>query len=330
MLVLFRRNDIIGFAILIFVALVLRLPYFITPPELAELGSFYTTTFGHFVWLRDFYSFSPSLYIFLSTVFWIAVSIYFKQVLVNQHLVQHRDFVASIALILAVSALPPFMILSVTAMAACSLFVALSLIMGTQYNKPARARYFGIGCFIGLSIVLYWPSVFVFFAALFMLLSIRIFVWQEILAMVLGALMPVYLVLSLYFIFSGQWYHTGLLAIALELPVALNYKLASVVLAALFVVMTFYGLYVSRNNNTSGNKILLIKKWNGILFFLLAGLLTALCTPLFPSHSFVFALLPFSIILSSALTNNHKKYNTFTFYLVLIAVLALQWIIRFV
>lgn len=329
MLVLFKRNDIIGFAILIFVAFVLRLPYFITPPTLAELGSFYTTTFGHFVWLKNFYNFSPTLYIFLSTVFWLALSIYFKQVLVNQHLVQHRDFVASIALILTVSTLPPFMIFSVPAIAAGSLFVALSLIMGTQYNKPARARYFGIGSFIGFAMILYWPSVIVFFAALFMLLSIRIFVWQEVLAMLLGVLLPIYLVLSLYFIFSGQWYHTRHLAIAFELPVALNYKLATLLLAVFFVLITFYGIYISRNNS-SGNKILLIKKWNGILLFLLAGILTGLCTPLFPSQTFVFALLPFSIILSSALTNNHKKYNTFTFYLVLIVVLALQWIIRFV
>lgn len=329
MLVLFRRNDVTGFAILVFVTFILRLPYFITPPSIAELGTFYTSSFGPLNWLKDLYQFAPRIYIFLSAIFWLGFSIYFKQVLVNQRLLHHRDFVASVALILSISALPPFMILSVAAISALAIFVALGMILGTQYNRAARSRYFGIGSAIGLAVILYWPSIIVLLAAIIVLLSIRVFVWQELIALLLGFLLPLYLVLTLYYIFTGHFFHTEELALRFSLPVAIDYPMASLVFIIFVILITFYGIYRSRSH-IGENRILIVKKWNGVVLFLLAGLITGLSASHFPAHVFVLALVPFSIILSSALTNNHKKYNTFTFYFVLIVVLALQWVLRLV
>lgn len=329
MLLLFKRNDVLGFAILVFVAFVLRMAYFVNPPAISELGDFYTNTFGKFNWLQDMYVAAPRLYIFLSAIFWIGVSVYFKQALVNLRLVPHRDFVPAIALVLVTSALPPFMILSVAGLAAVSIFVALTLVLGTPYNKTSRSRYFTIGAFLGIAIILYWPCIFLFIAALFILLSIRLFVLQEVVALILGTVFPVYLVWALYYIFSGHVFNPSNLAISFTLPVAIQYKSAAQVFIFFVILMAFYGIYISRNN-ISGNKIQLIKKWNGVLMFFILSLMAGISTKIFPLTAFVIALVPFSIILSSALTNNHKKYNTFTFYFVLVVVLSLQWVLRFV
>ena len=279
--------------------------------------------------MRDLYVASPRIYIFMSCIFWLAVSVYFKQVLVNLRLLSHRDFVASVVLILVVSALPPFMILSVASLAGVSLFIALGLILGTPYNKTARSRYFTIGAFIGLSIILYWPCIIVFVAALIILLSIRIFVLQEIVALILGAAFPVYLVWALYYILTGHVFSWSSLAVAFHLPVAIQFKTASQIFIFFIILLSFYGIYISRNN-ISGNKIQLIKKWNGVLLFFIVSIIAGISTKIFPINVFVITLIPFSIILSSALTNNLKKYNTFTFYFVLIVVLSLQWVLRFV
>jgi len=52
-LLLFKRNDIIGFLVLAVVAFLLRLVFFVNPPQIAALGEFEVTTFGHFAWLRN-------------------------------------------------------------------------------------------------------------------------------------------------------------------------------------------------------------------------------------------------------------------------------------
>lgn len=318
-----------GFGILVFVAFVLQIAYFVNPPSVEELGLFYKNTFWSFNWMKNFYIAAPRIYLFVSFIFWLGASVYFKQVLVNLRLVPRRDFVASIALILVVSALPPFVVMSVAAWAALSLFIALGLILGTPYNKTSRSRYFTIGAFIGLSIILHWPCFFVFLAAFIILLSVRIFVLQEIVALILGTLFPIYLVWALHYIFTGQVFHWSNLALDFTLPVAIQFKTASQVFIFFVILLSFYGMYISRNN-ISGNKIQLIKKWNGVLLFFVTGVLVGLGSQIFPVNIFVIALLPFSIILSSALTNNLKKYNTFTFYFVLIVVLSLQWVLRFI
>ncbi len=329
MLVLFKRNDILGFGVLVFVAFVLRLNYFIYPPAIAELGDFYTNTFGRFNWLSNFYTASPRFYIFGSTIFWLAFSVFFKEILVNEKLVSQRNFIGAIAFFVITSALPPFIIFSVAALAACCLFIAFSIVLGTPYNKPARSRYFVVGFFVGLATALYWPAFIAFLALLFILLSIRIFVAQELLALVFGMLFPVYLIVALHYVFSGNLLSFGTLALPLSLPVALQYKVGMVVFAGLLIFLTFYGLYISRNKIVD-NKIQIIKKWNGVVLFLIASLLIGLSASIFPSNTLIFFLIPFSIILSSALVNNNTKYNTFTFYFVLISVLALQWVLRFI
>ncbi len=329
MLLLFKRNDIPGFAILVFVAFVLRIAYFINPPTLEELGNFYTNSFGVFRWMKNSYLAAPRTYILFSTIFWLGFSIYFKQMLVKLRLVQHRDFVASIVLMLTTAALPPFIIVSVASCAALSLFIALSMILGTPYNQPSRSRYFMIGAFIGIAIILYWPCFLAFIAALIILLSVRIFVLQEIVALILGTLFPLYLVWALHYILIGHFFDWDHLAISYNLPVSIQFRTASQVFIFVVILLSFYGIYISRNN-VSGNRIQLIKKWNGVLLFFVISIIIGLSTKVFPVNTFVIALIPFSIILSSALTNNLKKYNTFTFYFVLIVVLSLQWVLRFI
>lgn len=329
MLLLFKRNDLLGLIILVFVAFVLRLAFFVNPPDVAELGNFYTTTFGRYNWLHSFYENVPRFFIFLSTLYWILFSVLFKYVLVNEKLVHRRDFTPAIAFLVMSSALPPFIIFSVAGMAASLLFIAFGVAAGTAYNRPARSRYFLVGFFVGLATCLYWPAGIAFLALFFMLLSIRMFVVQELLALFLGVLFPLYLVYTVHYIFTGQFFDVQNLALSFQLPVGLSYRWATLVFSVALILLTFYGLYISRDKIVE-NKIQILKKWNGVVLFLIAGMLIGVTASSFPGNPFIFMLIPFSIILSSALINNLKKYNTFTFYFVLIVVLALQWVLRFI
>lgn len=328
MLLLFKRNDIIGFLVLAVVAFLLRLVFFVNPPQIAALGEFEVTTFGHFAWLRNWYLNSSFTFLVLSTIVWLLFSIYFKQSVADEKFLSRRDFMPAFALILITASLPQFIILSAPLFSAFFVYLSFSFAIGTPYNKAAHSRYFNIGFFMGVAIVFYWPAIIAIPAILIILLGMRLFVLQEILAYFFGILLPLYLIFSLYYVFVGKTISYADLALKLHLPVSWTHVSATILLIALLILVTFYGLYISRNN-MADNKIQLIKRWNSLVIYLVVSILIGFTTTTFPGNAFVFVLIPFSIILSSALTNNLSKYNTFTFYLVLIAVLSVQWVLRF-
>lgn len=329
MLQLFKRNDVVGFAILVVVAFLLSLSYFVQPPNIEVLGNFYKSSIGSFAWMKTVYSHHPRLYVFFSLLCWLAVSIYGKQVVVNLKLVPQRNFVPSIAILLSVFSMPMFFVLSVSGLAAIALFIALGQILATPYNKTARSRYFAIGAFIGIAAILYFPYCGMFLAAFIILLSMRLFVWQEILALFFGALFPIYLIFMLHYILVGEGFAFSLQALSVSLPTTLQMRPASILMLATALAVVVYGILISRKG-ISGNKVQLTKKWNGLLVYFIFSMLVGLLTAIFPSHALILPALCFSIILSSALINNYQKYNTFTFYLILLVVLSLQWVVRFI
>jgi hypothetical protein len=293
------------------------------------LGNFYMSSFGSFDWMKTWYSDYPRLYIFFSFLCWLGMSIYGKQVIVNLKLVPHRNFVPSIAILLSVFSMPMFFVLSVSGLAAISMFIALGLTLATPYNKTARSRYFLIGSCIGIGSILYFPYCGMFLAAFIILLSMRLFIWQEVLALCFGALFPIYLVFMLHYIFIGEVFALSELALSFSLPSVIHMKPASILLLVTALAIVVYGILISRKG-ISGNKVQLIKKWNGLLVFFVFSIIVGLLTAIFPSYALILPTLCFSIILSSALINNYQKYNTFTFYLILLVMLSLQWVVRFI
>lgn len=327
MLLLFKRNDFITFFILLVLAFALRLPYFIDPPAIDSLGNFYTSTFFSWTGLKNLYASSPRVYFFLSTLFWLFFSVYFKYVLINEKLFSEKNFISAMALVLFTAALPQFSVFSIQALSALLLFIAFAQTIRTQTNMNASTHYLLIGVLLGLSVMLYWPSIMFILAAFWILLSLRLFVAQEAISFLVGLILPFYLSISLYYIFTGHTNFLSNIQFGLSFPNKLVQTKASVVLTVLSIFILLYGLYVSRNGIKDA-RLLLIKRWNAVgVYFFVSALIGSLAV-VFPAVTWIYTIIPFSIILGSALSNNLKKYNTFTFYLVLLIVLSIQWFIR--
>ncbi len=328
MLLLFKRNDFPAFFILVFFTFLVRLVYFIEVPSVEDLGLFYQSSFYNWDWLLAFYKWSPRFYLLLSTLFWLIFATYFKYVIVSEKLIGKKSFIPAMAFILFASVLPSFVIFSVQALSALLLFIAFAQSIRTQYNLKSASHYFIIGLLVGLAALLYWPSTLFILAIFWFLLSMRIFVLQEYVSLLLGFVLPLYLFVSLYYVLVGEFFWGKLLSLTLMFPIQLINNWSVMLLSVLSIFILLYGLFLARRGITD-NKLLVTKKWNAVTVYFIFGSIIGAVSIVFPSVSWIFSIIPFSIILSSALSNNLKKYNTFTFYLVMLSVLGIQWLIRF-
>ena len=69
------------------------------------------------------------------------------------------------------------------------------------------------------------------------------------------------------------------------------------------------------------------KKWNAVVLYLFVAMGAGIFYPVFPGVPWILTMAPISILLSQAFQHNQEKYNTFTFYFLLAAVLLIQWLL---
>ena len=142
----------------------------------------------------------------------------------------------------------------------------------------------------------------------------------------LGVLTPVYLSLALIYL-SGHWYdlHT-IVFLNLTPPIKTMALIPLVMLTVVSTSMLVYGLYLV-NQAGIKNAISVRKKWNGVVLYLFFACVIGIFSNVFPGVPWILTMAPISIILSQTFLNNKEKYNTFTFYFLIIVVILVQWVL---
>lgn len=70
-----------------------------------------------------------------------------------------------------------------------------------------------------------------------------------------------------------------------------------------------------------------VKNGMGLCSIFLCFIFIGIFAKNFPGVPWILTITPISIILSQTFLNNKEKYNTFTFYFLLVAVLAIEWLL---
>ena len=99
-----------------------------------------------------------------------------------------------------------------------------------------------------------------------------------------------------------------------------------VILTVVSISMLVYGLFLV-NQAGIKNAISVRKKWNGVVLYLFFACLIGVFSKVFPGVPWILTIAPISIILSQTFLNNKEKYNTFTFYFLIMVVILVQWVL---
>jgi hypothetical protein len=323
---IFKQNDISSvFAIVIFTFL-LKAKYMLHPPGLNELDNFQHGMLFSFPQLASLYNAHPSFYVFLSVCLLLCFSMYFNVVVTREKFLQGKSYLPALSFLILSSFAPVLNIFSTATIASLILFIAFSKTMQLYQTTNPRKVCFDIGILVSVAALFYFPSILFVFLFLALLLLLRPFSLEENMAYFLGVLTPVYLSLALIYL-SGHWYdlHT-IVFLNLTPPIKTMALIPLVMLTVVSTSMLVYGLYLV-NQAGIKNAISVRKKWNGVVLYLFFACVIGIFSNVFPGVPWILTMAPISIILSQTFLNNKEKYNTFTFYFLIIVVILVQWVL---
>ena len=283
----------------------MRLKYILHPPKVETIEGFQEGFFFQWKGLYNFYIAHPSLYIGLSTILFIVFAVYFNFIINREKIFARKSFIPGFAIILYSSFLPSFSIFSTVFIANVFIFLAFANVLSAYNIYSPQKIFFNAGLFLGFATLFYFPSILLFILFILLILMIRSFKWQEFLA----------------------YNYTKHLYFRMHFPTKIIATPIFITLSIITVIMLVYGLFLVnqfQNKNTTGVR----KKWNCIGFYFVFASIVGLFSVRFPSLTWLMAVTPFSIILSQSLQNNKEKFNTFTFYFLLILLFSIQWIMQ--
>jgi hypothetical protein len=323
---LFKRNDIVPFIAIIFIALIIKWNALIHPPSIIDIDSFNRGFVFQWKWIFNFYTSSPHLSVGLALLLQIVFAFYFNLVMNSERLFARKSFIPALSFIIITSWLPFFTLFSTAFIANFFIFAAFAQTL-KLYNLPhARRACFDIGCLLGIAILFYFPAISCILLCFLLILLLRPFVLQETIAFLSGIICVVYLTAGIIFVFgnlksaiSHSFYH-----FALPLKIAL--PAASLTASIVSITLLVYGAFLI-NQTGEQNSMAVRKKWNAVFFYCIFGLILGIFSPIFPSYTWIFALTPFSILLSQAFQHKNEKFNNFTLYFLMLALLIVQWML---
>ena len=326
MLRIFKLNDLSSAIAMVFLTFVLKARYIWHPPALSEMDNFHRGLLFSFSGLARFYEKHPSIYVFFSVMILFGFSIYFNYVVNRERFLQKKSYLPAMSFLLFSSFAPILNVFSTAFIANIFLFMAFSKTMQLYQIAKPRKACFDIGLLVSLASLFYFPSILFFFLFLALLLLLRPFVLEENMAYIIGILTPIYLAFALVYL-TGHWNDIGkLVFLQLTPPIKTMSILPLVIMTVVSITMFVYGLFLV-NQAGIKNAIAVRKKWNGVVLYFFFACFIGIFAKNFPGVPWILTITPISIILSQTFLNNKEKYNTFTFYFLLVAVLAIQWLL---
>lgn len=321
MITYFKRNDIGTAFLLVFVCVVLKIKYILSPPAFKEIDDLHIGLVFAFPSWKQFYLQHPSVYVFFSICCLFAFALYLNYVANKEKLFPRKSFLPALSFLVFTSFLPVLHIFSVLFIANMLLFVAFAKTLELPNSAHPQRLCFDIGLYVSLASLFYFPSILLFFLFLALLLFFRPFKLQENIAYLLGIVTPIYFLLSILYLSDSK----AVPFLHLTPPIASTHSGKLLLISLVSMVLLVYGLFLT-NQNGFKNPIIVRKKWNAVVLYLFFMMLIGVLSRTFPGLPWLLIFAPFSILLSQTFLHNKEKYNTFTFYFLILLILIVQWV----
>lgn len=326
MVALFKQHTIATAAAIVFLAMVLKAPLFWHIPSDISLQGFdrvfrYTVNpLSHFMKQASY------AYLGLSVLAIMAWALYVNHVSNDEKLFPRSNFFPALLVVLLSSYPLTTQVFSMPFVAHALVFVALAKTFQLPATTKPRRKSFDIGFLLALAALCYPPAIVFMPFFIFFLRMVRAIRAEEISAFILGFLMPIYAYLA-YALSVGK-----LQSSLYALQVWFKFRPQPIPLKPLLAIGVFYALlwlysFFRRNSAQWQPSAAAKKKWSVLYWFLLPSLACALCTNPFPGLAWMFVVSPFSLLCSLCFTNIREKYNTFAFYFMMAALLAMVWLL---
>jgi hypothetical protein len=321
---IFQQQNITSFFWLFVFIIILTFHNFIHPSIVSDSTAFQGFLFSIPDWSR-WQSAHPIGYIILSLCIHAIIALYLNAHILNQKLLNKKTILPAVSYFVTLAMLPSLYLISFSTIAAWFLCFALVQLLNVYHLSDARFICFKIGLCIGVATLFYFPAILFFIFSPVLIFILRPFNSKELIIYILGFIMPFYLFVSVGYIVLGKKLFYSAPELHVQLPVSVVGQIDFILLTIVFISVLVYSRYLMLQQNNR-KRISIKKKWDVIMGYVFIAALVGIFSTAFPGHTWVVFLLPFSIILSHAFQHRNEKYNTFTFVLLILIALAVQWL----
>lgn len=328
MLRILKQNDLLSAITLVLLCLLLKGRYVWHPLPLAALQDFDRGLFFTLRGLPSFYVKSPALYTGLSVLVQFGLSLYINYIVNREKLQHQKSYLPAFTFLLYTSFVPILNVFSTLFIANTLLFIAFGKTLQLYHMAKVRKECFDIGLLLALACLFYSPAILFVLLFAILLFILRPFSLQELTAFLLGCFTLLYVSAALLFLFGKENSFLQVLHLQISLPVKTIPLLPLITLNTLSICMVVYSIFLL-NQNMNKFPMAVRKKWTAVSVYLGFATLAGLFSSVFPGLPWLLVITPLCIILSTAFQHDKEKNNTFTFYFLLLSVLAVQWLFKY-
>ena len=323
---LFKQHTIATAAAIVVLALALKAPLFLNmPSDLSLLG--FNKVFRYTVNpLSQVLAWSKPVYGAFSVLLVMAWALYVNHVSNNEKLFARSNFFPAMLVVVLSSFPKTAQVFSMPFVAHVLVFIALAKTFQLPTITKPRRTSFDIGFLLALAALCYPPALLFMPFFVFFLRMVRAIRAEEVSAYFLGYIMPLYVYLA-YAFSVGKLQHT-----LHALYRYTQFRPQPIAIQSCVALGVFYGVFwiyslIRRNSAQWQPSAAAKKKWLVLRWFMLPSLACGLLSASIPGLAWMFVVSPFSLLCSLCFTNIKEKYNTFAFYFMMAALLAMVWLL---
>lgn len=323
---LFKQHTIATAAAIVVLALVLKTPLFMDMPSNVSMVGF-DRVFRYTVNpLNQALAWSKPVYWAFSVILVMAWALYVNHVSNDEKLFPRSNFYPAMLVVVLSSFPKTAQVFSMPFVAHALVFMALAKTFQLSTLTKPRRTSFDIGFLLALATLCYPPALVFMPFFIFFLRIVRAIRSEEVSAYFLGYIMPLYVYLA-YALSVGKLHDT-----LNALYRYTQFRPQPIAIQSCVALGMFYGVFwvyslIRRNSTQWQPSAAAKKKWLVLRWFMVPSLACGLLSASVPGLAWMFVVSPFSMLCSLCFTNIKEKYNTFAFYFLIAAMLAMVWLL---
>lgn len=306
-----------------FVALSIKLYYFIYPPNIQISSGHWGL---HYIsdTLINFLGNSPRLYVVLGMINILIQSLIINRIAIAYKLFPSEGFIPAVLFIILTSFLPEWNTLSLPMISLWFILIPLNALLRLPITSMPKKLLFNAGISVSIASLIYFPAVLNVFFIWWAMAIIHPFHWKNVVIVLLGLLAPIYVTASVYFILGLPYNQFLIPAFEWNIP-SLPLSISTIVTLSIFILTSIFGIYslnayIEKINEPSK------KIWWVVIALLVTSSLLVLYKMPNQSAGAYFCLAPLALLASNVWMNDKGKWIKISlFWILVLGALCVQW-----
>jgi hypothetical protein len=292
--------------VLLFLGVVLKLPYFFSPqiPAVNKSDGFLYLQLMQ--WLQAPGIAFPYIYPLIAYLLLFTQAVALNSFANDNRLFPNPQFLTGFAYLLLSSIIPEWNTLTPILIINTIVIGVLPMVTGLYHNQNVKNSLFNIGFGLGVCSFIYFPSIYLILLLIIALAIFRPIQITEWMVTITGVITPFYFLLVYFFVWD-DWKRIKQMVPSHQLRIpSIHYNWQSWVMMGLIILPAFIGLLIV-NKYAARQVVQGRKNWSFLLYFVFIALLIPFINNYGNLHYFILALVPLSIFTAGFYTFPSQK-----------------------